>query len=134
MLSLWKNSFLDITRLISTFQPKGLYVKIALKISFFVHIFEKTNISRKITFFRSFWYNNFLPISPKILTLWGKRQKSFFVHKFVNINICRKITLLSKHFEKVVFYPYIQKYQHFEKNKVFWDNFLKSFWKNPQSF
>ena len=44
-----------------------------------------------------------------------------------NISISSKIKLYWDHFEKVVFRPYIRKYEHFEKKGVVWHHLYKSF-------
>ena len=49
---LWKNSFLFICPKISTFLEKLCYSKITLKKSFFAHISENINISRKSKLYR----------------------------------------------------------------------------------
>ena len=86
-------------------------------------------------FLRSFSpRKSFLCINPYISVFQGKRhnfgiilKQSFLVHKFVNINISTKITLFLVIFEKVVFCPYIGKYQHIEKSTLFRHHFWNSF-------
>ena len=67
-----------------------------------------------------------MPICPIIAIFRGKGcfldiiwKKSFFAHMPKNVNISKKRFFFWDNFEKIVFWPYIRKYQHFEEKKIF---------------
>ena len=117
----WKNSFLSKWPTISTFREQLRYFEITLKKSFFAHISETSKLKENILFFGSLWKNYFLSLCPKMSTF-----RSFFAHICETSKLNENILFLDL-FEKIVFYPYVQKYQHFEEITLFWAHFEKSF-------
>ena len=79
------------------------YFGLILKNSFFAHIFDNMNISRKNMF------------------SWDHFEKSFFTHITENNNIRKKDFLLNK----IVFWPNVKNINISKKRTLFWDYFEK---------
>ena len=101
--SLWRNCFFIYVQKYQHFEENDVFLRSLWKIVFFAHSTENINISRK----RKFLSDRFLTISPKI----PKFKKSY-----------SSLDL----FEQIVFWPYVPKYQHFEKSDVI----LRSLWQS----
>ena len=145
-ITLRKISFLPIYPKISTFRCKGSFLEITLKKSFIAHISKNIIIwkKRKITLMRLLRRNRFLFITSKISKCQEKvyfwpilkyhhiEENGFIlrsllykyymlIYKYSNISTFREKGSFFRSLLYKFFFPFLQKYQHFEEKENHFD-------------